>query len=72
MLCSMRCTIQEINFRIIADWDLGFLVQLGAVDSEAYVRTSTEAAGWLDREARRLYPESKYATGSDPPAVPLR
>ena len=65
----------EINYSVTVEWTNEILVRLGdemnGWDAETFVRTSAEAAEWLDREARRLHPESKYSTGFDPPAVPL-
>jgi hypothetical protein len=66
----------EINHAIVAEWDNGFLVRLGddmnGWLAGTYVRTTAEAAVWLDQKARELCPESKYATGQDPASTPLR
>ena len=60
----------EINYSLIAEWDNGILVRLGDVmngwKAETYVRTTAEAAAWLDEQARKHHPTSKYATGRDP------
>ena len=60
----------EINFSLSCLWDGGIDVKLGdemaGFDAETNVRTSAEAAQWLDEQARRLYPKSKYATGTEP------
>jgi len=65
----------EINHAVIAEWDNGFFLRLGDEMSgwlaETYVRTTAEAALWLDQKARELRPELKYATGQDPAPVPL-
>ena len=60
----------EVNFTISSFWDNGIDVALGdetnGYDAEGNVQTAAEAAEWLDREARQLYPKSKYATGREP------
>ena len=60
----------EINFHISCFWDNGIDVKLGdemnAFVAETNVATSAEAAAWLDAQARRFYPRSKYATGKNP------
>jgi hypothetical protein len=63
----------EINFEISAFWDNGIDVKLGdemnGYAAESSVRTSEEAAAWLDEQARSHFPKSKYARGFDPPSV---
>jgi hypothetical protein len=63
----------EINFEVSAFWDNGIDVKLGdemnGYAAESSVRTSEEAAEWLDQQARLHFPASKYATGFDPPSV---
>jgi hypothetical protein len=59
----------ELNFSISCVWDNGIDVELGTGDLvhvEANVSTAAEAAEWLDRKAREIYPKSKYATGHSP------
>jgi hypothetical protein len=55
----------EINVSISWLWDAGIDVKLGhemtGFDAETNVQTSAQAAQWLDEQARRLYPQSKYA-----------
>lgn len=62
----------EINWHISSFWDNGFDVKLGdemnGFDAETNVATSTEAAAWLDEQARKWYQRSKYATRKDPPS----
>jgi hypothetical protein len=57
----------EINFSITTFWDDGFEVKLGdhmnGFKAETNVRTFAEALSWLDREARKAYPNSVYAVG---------
>ena len=57
----------EINCRVSTFWDLGLRVSLGdevnGFVATALVKTSTEAAEWLDREVRARYPNSAYAGG---------
>jgi len=59
----------ELNFSIASFWDNGLDVKLGdemnGWDAEGSVQTAAEAAEWLDRKARAIYPKSKYATGKD-------
>jgi hypothetical protein len=40
--------------------------EMNGYDAEHNVRTAAEAAEWLDRNARELYPKSKYAASKDP------
>ena len=60
----------EINFSVSCLWDNGIDVKLGdelnGLKAQGLVRTSAEAAEWLDAHARKHYPRSKYATGHDP------
>ena len=60
----------EINFSISCFWDNGIDVKLGdemnGFRAETNVATSAEAAAWLDAQARRFYPQSKYAIGREP------
>ena len=62
----------EINFSISCFWDNNIDVRLGdemnGFAAEGNVATSAEAAQWLDEQARKLYPRSKYATGKEPPS----
>lgn len=62
----------EINASISWFWDGGFEVQLGddmnGVDFEGNARTFVEAEEMLEREAKRLYPKSFFATGKHPPS----
>jgi hypothetical protein len=58
----------EINVSISWIWDGGFELKLGDklngfdAESRTTIKTSAEAAAWLDQTARRLYPQSEYAT----------
>lgn len=60
----------EINCSISSLWDNGIDVRLGdemnGFKAQANVATSAEAAQWLDEQARKWFPKSKYATGVDP------
>lgn len=60
----------EINFSISCFWDNNIDVKLGdemnGFAAESNVKSAAEAAEWLDREARRLYPDSTYAHGVNP------
>lgn len=57
----------EINCAVATFWDAGVHVQLGddanGFVAEGYVKSSREAAEWLDAEVRRRYPNSVYAGG---------
>ena len=57
----------EINCAVRTMWDAGYLVQMGddlnGFQAETTVKSSAEAAEWLDAEARRRYPNSVYAGG---------
>jgi hypothetical protein len=59
----------EINSASPASFDNGIDVKLGdemnGFRAEANVATASEAAAWLDVEARRVFPRSKYAAGKD-------
>ena len=61
----------EINFMIYALWDGGITVKLGdelnGFHAETVVRTSAEAAMWLDEQVRKLFPTSQYVTGKPIP-----
>lgn len=58
----------EINFKIQCFWDSGIEVMLGDEINgfRAYRRFEShelgEVAAWLDREARRCFPYSDYAS----------
>ena len=58
----------EINFRIEADWDAGYRVELGT-DHSGYVARTTvgtfdQACEWLRATAIRHYPHSDIARGA--------
>lgn len=57
----------EINFHIASFWDAGIDVALGdnmnGYVAQTNVKTSAEAAAWLDKEVRERYPNSVYAGG---------
>ena len=57
----------EINCEVTTFWDAGLTVKLGdnanGFVAETEVRTSEEAARWLDDAACRHFPESVYALG---------
>ena len=61
----------EINCEPASFWDTGWKVRLGdemnGYVAGTVVQTSAEAALWLDKQARKRYPRSKYATGIEPP-----
>jgi hypothetical protein len=58
----------EINAGIETDWDHGVRVWIGGGGRHRLTEHTflphefDEVAAWLDHEARRLFPESKYAT----------
>lgn len=60
----------EINFSISCFWDNNVDVKLGdemnGFAAKSNVKSAAEAADWLDREARRLYPDSTYSRGVNP------
>ena len=61
----------KINCELASLWDTGWKVRLGD-EMDGYVagtlvQTSAEAALWLDKQARKRYPRSKYAAGIEPP-----
>lgn len=64
----------EINAGLAAEWDSGVTAYIGdsynGVLTRASFRPSEfhQIAAWLDVEARRLFPHSKYVTGA-PSAV---
>lgn len=55
----------EINASVETFWDGGFHVRLGddwnGWEVEEILPTMLDAEAWLDRKARELHPESKYA-----------
>lgn len=57
----------ELNCRISTEFDAGMRVQLGDVNNgfvaETWVRTTAEAAAWLDAKVRRCWPHSYYCGG---------
>lgn len=62
-----RLYASEINFHVAGVWDDGIVVELGdemnGFVAETHVKTSAEAAAWLDKEVRERYPNSVYAGG---------
>ena len=62
----------EINCSISAFWDGGWTVKLGdemnGFEAEANFDGTklSDAADWLDQQARERYPTSLYATGKYP------
>jgi hypothetical protein len=57
----------EINAGLDADWDGGITAWVAGGRDRLCERTFArrefgEIAAWLDHEARRLFPNSKYAT----------
>ena len=60
----------EINAGLETDWNRGVLVWIAAggrrVAQHTFPRDEFEELGtWLDREARLLFPRSRYATSAD-------
>ena len=57
----------EINCSLSTFWDGGIEVKLGdemnGFVAEKNVKTTAQAAAWLDSAAREHYPESTYALG---------
>jgi hypothetical protein len=57
----------EINAGLETDWDGGLRVWIGSdgryrLTEHTFLRREfDEVAAWLDHEARRLFPDSKYA-----------
>jgi len=62
----------EINFSISCFWDNNIDVKLGdqmnGFQAEGNLETANDAARWLDEQARKHYPTSKYATSKEPPS----
>jgi hypothetical protein len=59
----------EINSGMESDWDGGITAWIAAGGERIVQRTFPpqefgEIAYWLDQEARRLFPESRYATAA--------
>jgi hypothetical protein len=59
----------EINSGLEADWEGGITAWIAGGRERLVQRTFPrnefgEVADWLDHEARRLFPESKYATAA--------
>jgi hypothetical protein len=59
----------EINCSVATFWDAGIEVKLGdemnGFVAEKECKTASEAAEFLDREARRQFPDSAYALGKE-------
>jgi hypothetical protein len=58
-----------ISCGLESNWDNGFTAWLGnAEEARALLHTDSleEAASWLDRAARRHYPQSSYAVSTRP------
>jgi hypothetical protein len=57
----------EINFRVSCFWDNRFDVALGdemnGFGAKANLETWGEVEQWFEENARRLYPNSKFAMG---------
>lgn len=63
----------EINVSIASFYDGGWTVKIGDEMNGFLAETTVDAltcgvAGWLDSEAKRLFPNSLYATGVMPSA----
>ena len=59
----------EINSGMEADWNSGITAWIAAGPERLVQRTFPggefgEVAAWLDHEARRLFPESRYSTAA--------
>jgi hypothetical protein len=61
----------EINAGLAADWDGGITAWIAGgrepLSERTFLRDEfDEIAGWLDEEARRLFPDSRYAQQHQP------
>lgn len=69
MSILQRLHDSEINASVESFFDRVWTVRLGdrmnGYRAETTVESFAEAEAWLDREARRLYPDSGYARGNN-------
>jgi hypothetical protein len=57
----------QINAGLQTDWEGGLVVWIGDTPDRGFIRETfvrgefDQVAGWLDTQARRLFPDSDYA-----------